>query len=464
MTADKRPLATKDPHWRTEVLDYFTKRNYQESLPRALNYLQQLPQTQPDICRERAPGDFATVHYTIAASAYGVLTDTQCYDESTWSCFFEHLQNYIDVIKSNDKTGLYPKNVETLLENALDLLICFRPEQLADQSRCWVKGIIDAWSSEELALTVLLKKVFDERMDFKHRDGMKYTQILANLYLQLSKPFGDSYHAEQAAVMNILSDLCYFEGGENSEEQALQWIEQSLMLNPNDEFAKRRKKNIHNSLAIADQIRRFNHDANNEIGGLKSNLQKMKSLLSTLPGNEASLHCLQKINNAVLRIAGVHRFVQKQMPDFKSVDLIGGIIQPLLASYNDRLNITLQPQTPVEWEVDADYLRLALDNLIKNSQEAFERRQIDPAQRQLSITVQPSPDILEIQIQDNAGGIDPKYYDTLFEPYVSSKGVQKQTGLGLYNAKTAIESMEGSLELASQQPENGTLFIIRLPQ
>jgi signal transduction histidine kinase len=464
MENNTKTLSEKDPRWRSEVLTFFTKSNYQEALPRVLRYLEELENECPDIWTEKVPSDFATIYYTIAASAYGILDNLNDNNEECWHIFFDHFTKYIETIKNSDKKGLYPKNAETLLEDALDLLIRFQPEQLDAQAKHRVSQMLAAWD-DKLALSVLLKKVFDERMDFKHKDGMTYTRILAVLYLELAEGFGERYRSERATVMNILSDLTYFEGKENSEDKALEWIEESLKLNPNDEFAKGRKKNIHDSLVTKEQIRRFNHDANNEIGGMTSNLKKLQSLLESASISPQCLDYLQRINNGMQRMAAVRRFVRKQQPEFKSIDIVSAIIKPLTDSYKERIKIIrINPETPLDWEVDEDYLRLAISNLMKNSAEAFERKQITPQHRQLDIILKPSPTRLEIIFRDNAGGIDDKLRGRIFEPYTSSKGVQKNTGLGLSNARSEIELMKGSLQLASEQPENGTEFIINLTQ
>mgnify|MGYP000193820875 CR=1 FL=1 len=455
-------LSAKDPNWRSEVLDSFTKYDYQTSLDKAIAYLKKLPQ-RTDINEAITESDYVTIYYTIAASAYGILNKSKTLDTQIWAHFFSYFDRYIELIKTANKTSLYPKNAETLLDYALDLLINFQPEQLSEKAKKCVSQMLNAWN-EQLALSVLLKKVFDERMDFKHPDAMIYTRKLAEIYLHTAKGYGEFYHAERAAVMNLLSDLTYFEGTENSEEEALQWIEQSLVLNPKDEFAKRRKKNIQDSLTIKEQIRRFNHDTNNELGGLQTNLQELKKRIHATKSDAQTLSFLQKIDNSIQRMAGIRRFVQKQAPEFQQIDIVNQLIIPLNASYQNRMTIQVLPETVCTWEVDRDYLLLALDNLIKNSLEAFERKNIELTQRYLNIKLQITPSHLTIQISDNAGGLDEKLRDHIFEKYISSKGIKKETGLGLSNALNAIEQMGGNLQLAPEQPKNGTTFIIKLTQ
>ncbi len=77
----------------------------------------------------------------------------------------------------------------------------------------------------------------------------------------------------------------------------------------------------------------------------------------------------------------------------------------------------------------------------------------------------PTIDILinnnEIFIQDNAGGIEEKIIDRIFEPYYTTKEQGKGTGLGLYMSKTIIEkNMNSKLEVKNEN--GGACFKITL--
>ena len=64
-----------------------------------------------------------------------------------------------------------------------------------------------------------------------------------------------------------------------------------------------------------------------------------------------------------------------------------------------------------------------------------------------------------ITISDNAGGIEKKYLNKIFEPYFSTK--KGSDGIGLYIAKTIIEKeMKGKLEVKTD--DNGAGFIVSL--
>ncbi len=70
---------------------------------------------------------------------------------------------------------------------------------------------------------------------------------------------------------------------------------------------------------------------------------------------------------------------------------------------------------------------------------------------------------LSITIEDNAGGIEKKYIDKIFDPYFTTKDATGGTGMGLYISKIIIEqNMHGSLSVINTK--KGAKFIILIPK
>jgi len=66
-----------------------------------------------------------------------------------------------------------------------------------------------------------------------------------------------------------------------------------------------------------------------------------------------------------------------------------------------------------------------------------------------------------ITIEDNGGGIDKQNIDKVFDPYFTTKGNKKGTGIGLYLCKMIVEdSLNGSINV--ENTDQGAKFIIRL--
>jgi len=88
-------------------------------------------------------------------------------------------------------------------------------------------------------------------------------------------------------------------------------------------------------------------------------------------------------------------------------------------------------------------------NIVNNAKDAKEDAKIE--------IIIDSP---TIKISDDAGGIDKKHIDKIFEPYFSTK--KQNDGIGLYIAKTIIEKEMGG-KLSVENKNKGSIFKITLP-
>ncbi len=73
-----------------------------------------------------------------------------------------------------------------------------------------------------------------------------------------------------------------------------------------------------------------------------------------------------------------------------------------------------------------------------------------------------SSDQVAIRIRDNGSGIPSEFIDRVFEPYFTTKGPRRGTGLGLSNVRSSIEAQGGRIELWSSVGV-GTEFSIIFP-
>jgi hypothetical protein len=98
----------------------------------------------------------------------------------------------------------------------------------------------------------------------------------------------------------------------------------------------------------------------------------------------------------------------------------------------------------------------AISNLLRNSVEA-----LDKPKKVIEITLENNFPRFNILIKDNGCGIKSENLEKIFDKRVSI-GKTNGTGLGLYQVKNTIMSMNGKIEVTSVFGE-GTVFRIQLP-
>ena len=101
----------------------------------------------------------------------------------------------------------------------------------------------------------------------------------------------------------------------------------------------------------------------------------------------------------------------------------------------------------------------ALLNILQNAKDEFVARDITSGVVTISSIIEKGE--VTITLSDNAGGIPEEVLSKIFDPYFSTKGTQG-TGIGLYMARSIIETNMGGRITARNQTE-GAEFIIVVP-
>lgn len=126
-------------------------------------------------------------------------------------------------------------------------------------------------------------------------------------------------------------------------------------------------------------------------------------------------------------------------------------------------DITIESLGDMEVEIIGypNEFKQVIINILSNSQDAFIERDIKNRKIEISAKHKLEERVIEITIEDSAGGIPENVLPRLFEPFFTTKG-EKGTGIGLHIVKTIIEeSMQGSIDVYNV--EKGACFVITLP-
>jgi two-component system NtrC family sensor kinase len=126
------------------------------------------------------------------------------------------------------------------------------------------------------------------------------------------------------------------------------------------------------------------------------------------------------------------------------------------SSFHD-IEMVKQYQPGAAVKGNPDELLHVLVNLITNAVHAMER-----VGGTLTIETALHDQQIDVRISDTGCGIAPDTMHEIFEPFFTTKPPGKGTGLGLYNVKTIVDKMHGTIAVDSQI-DKGTTFTLTFP-
>ncbi len=207
------------------------------------------------------------------------------------------------------------------------------------------------------------------------------------------------------------------------------------------------------------------HELNNPLGVviMYSNL-----LLEELPKNAQAYSDLKLIveqaNRCKKIVGGLLNFARKNQVNPVEISLeslVRNALEAIIVPGNIEIEIDKSQLTQKNAELDAEQIIQALTNLFKNAIEAM------PDGGKLDIKIKSDGSIAEFQVIDSGTGIREEDREKIFEPFYTTKGIGKGTGLGLATTYGIVKMHNGQIELESNtdpaRGETGTRFIISLP-
>jgi PAS domain S-box-containing protein len=126
----------------------------------------------------------------------------------------------------------------------------------------------------------------------------------------------------------------------------------------------------------------------------------------------------------------------------------------------DKRAIAVSLNIPAELPIikgDRTKLMQVLLNILRNSIDAID---INSPEKNISVNAFTNGDHLVLQIKDNGKGFDERTANQLFSKGFSTKA--SNSGMGLYNSKTILESHEGIIAITSEGEGKGALVTMEL--
>jgi PAS domain S-box-containing protein len=169
------------------------------------------------------------------------------------------------------------------------------------------------------------------------------------------------------------------------------------------------------------------------------------------------------------KINGFSRHLSSTIDDFRnffrtdkekvSTDLetIARSAITIIQSAYDRNKIELEvsvdkPCTMVTYENE---LKQVVLNLLTNAEDVLVDRQVEAPRVRIEIVGG------TLVVEDNGGGIDAEHFDSIFDPYFSTKLQKNGTGLGLYMSKMIVEDHCGGT-IRAENTDKGARFVVDL--
>jgi len=168
-----------------------------------------------------------------------------------------------------------------------------------------------------------------------------------------------------------------------------------------------------------------------------------------------------KITQSILK------FGRQSEPVLEDIDLrdyipqVTAMISKKASVHGIKLVHDISEDSPLV-NADPGQLQQVLMNLLNNAFDAIVSRHGSEG-GELTVGVAPrDSEKVEIWVKDNGSGISPENLKKIFSPFFTTKPIGKGTGLGLSVCYGIIDSMGGTIEVASEKGV-GTTFTITLP-
>jgi len=149
----------------------------------------------------------------------------------------------------------------------------------------------------------------------------------------------------------------------------------------------------------------------------------------------------------------------KMVPLHQIVYELNSIITPTLKAKRIALEIA--------WDDDLIHrLQLAtavsqvLLNLISNAKDALATSEREA--KQIHVAFRLLPENIAVSVTDNGPGIDPAIKPKIFDPYFTTKGSLKGSGIGLHMSRQIVEKIFGGA-IAVTSSSEGSCFTLTLP-
>ncbi len=218
---------------------------------------------------------------------------------------------------------------------------------------------------------------------------------------------------------------------------------------------------IHERLATIGKLAGgIAHEFNNPLDGV---MRYTNLCLEHVKDDEIVRGYLLEIKHGLHRMANIVKNLlacsRNEVPTEENIDFQQALDRSLVGLQTDfaQKNIEIVRNIQSDLPPIPDLgLERVLTNLLRNAIDAI------PDSGKIFIEAKCQNNMLHIKIQDTGVGIPPSETEKVFEPFYTTKAINKGCGLGLTIVYEIVKSYNGRIHLESV-PGDGTIFFVNLP-
>lgn len=218
---------------------------------------------------------------------------------------------------------------------------------------------------------------------------------------------------------------------------------------------------IHERLATIGKLAGgIAHEFNNPLDGV---MRYTNLCLEHVKDDEIVRGYLLEIKHGLHRMANIVKNLlacsRNEVPTEENIDFHQALDRSLVGLQTDfaQKNIVIERNIQSDLPPIPDLgLERVLTNLLRNAIDAI------PNSGKIFIEAKCQNNMLHIKIQDTGVGIPSSETEKVFEPFYTTKAINKGCGLGLTIVYEIVKSYNGRIHLESV-PGDGTIFFVNLP-
>ena len=196
------------------------------------------------------------------------------------------------------------------------------------------------------------------------------------------------------------------------------------------------------------------------LGGRLDDDRRLKALAALERSARAQAAVVNDLLDTSLIVRGTLRLDVRRTNLVKVLSEAAETVEPQVDAKHITLSVDVAPEVAMI-DGDPDRLRQVFWNLLANAVK------FTPEGGTIDVAARREVDMIRIDVADSGCGIDPAFVPFVFDRFRQANSSPSRPygglGLGLAIVRELVELHHGSIEASSDGPEQGSLFIVRLP-